>query len=91
MFGIKSKKEVAANYQHHITVKTDSGDVEFANLKDVFIAKIFDIFYIFCEDESDVIKPVYGTRTKKAEKEAKRIKHTLLKAYNKGCPVVTLS
>ena len=94
MFGLKSKeaKNVTANGEHRITVKTNFGDVEFANLKDVFITKIFDAVYVIGEDEDDEMKPIYGTiTTKKAENEAKKMKNTLLKAYNKGCSVVTLS
>ncbi len=93
MFGWKSKdtKNVTANGEHRITVKTNLGDVEIVNLEDVSITKIIDVVYIFCKDENDGIKPIYGIRAKKAEKKAEKMKNTLLKAYNKGYPVVTLS
>lgn len=101
MFGWKSKetKNVTANGEHRITVKTNLGDVELVNPEDVSVIKIIDVVYIFCKDEIDGIKPIYGIRAKKAEKKAEekakekaeKMKKNLLRAYNKGNPVVTLS
>ncbi len=94
MFGWKSKepKNVTANGEHRITVKTNFGDVEFANLKDVFVTRIFDAVYVIGEDKDYGIKPIYGTiTTKKAENKAKKMRNALLKACNKGDSVVTLS
>ena len=93
MFWLFQKaKNVTTNAEHRITVKTSFGDVEFTNLEDVFVTTIFDAVYVIGEDKYDGIKPIYGTRTtKKAENKAKKMRHTLLKAYNKGHSVVTLS